>query len=150
MLDTFRPLLEAAHGLDLAQPVLARAELQKRFDPAGPAARTLRASLLRLYEEGKIAQNGALPVRWGRAAKATPETLDQSIDVVVMNGPGPLHRHPRGEVNYCIALEGAPRFDGQEPGWVVFPPASRHVPTVSGGTMLIVYLLPQGQIEFIK
>jgi len=150
MLDTFRPLLEAAHGLDLSEPNEARAALQQRFDPAGPAAQVLRTSLLRLYEEGKIASNGALPVRWGRAAKATPETLEQSIDVVVMNGPGPLHRHPLGEVNYCIAMEGSPRFDGHEPGWVVFPPESRHVPTVTGGTMLIVYLLPQGQIEFIK
>jgi hypothetical protein len=150
MLDTFRPLLEAAHGLDLSKPADARAELQKRFDPTSPRAQALRTALLRLYEEGKIAQNGALPVRWGRAAKATPETLDQSIDVVVMNGAGPLHRHPLGEVDYCIALEGNPRFDGQEPGWVVFPPESRHVPTVSGGTMLIVYLLPKGQIEFIK
>ncbi len=150
MLDTFKPLFEAAHGLDLSKPAEARAELQKRLDPNSPRAQTLRTSLLCLYEEGKIAQNGALPVRWGRAAKATPETLEQSIDVVVMNGPGPLHRHPLGEVNYCIALEGKPRFDGQEPGWVVFPPESRHVPTVSGGTMLIVYLLPKGQIEFIK
>jgi hypothetical protein len=150
MLDTFRPLLEAAQGLDLTKPAEARAALHKRLDPSSARAATLRTSLLRLYEEGKIAQNGALPVRWGRAAKATPETLDQSIDVVVMNGPGPLHRHPLGEVNYCIALEGSPRFDGQEPGWVVFPPESRHVPTVSGGTMLIVYLLPKGQIEFIK
>ncbi len=150
MLDTFRPLLEAAHGLDLTKPAEARAELARRLDPSSPRAQALRSALLRLYEEGKIAQNGALPVRWGRAAKATPETLEQSIDVVVMNGPGPLHRHPLGEVNYCIALEGQPRFDGEEPGWVVFPPESRHVPTVSGGTMLIVYLLPKGQIEFIK
>jgi len=150
MLDTFLPLLEAAQGLDLTKPAEARDALQKRLDPNSARAAALRTSLLRLYEEGKIAQNGALPVRWGRAAKATPETLDQSIDVVVMNGPGPLHRHPLGEVNYCIALEGSPKFDGQEPGWVVFPPESRHVPTVSGGTMLIVYLLPKGQIEFIK
>ncbi|MBK7645555.1 MAG: DUF4863 family protein [Planctomycetes bacterium] len=150
MLDTFLPLLQAAHDLDLSDPAAARAELQRRFDPSSAAAAALRTALLRLYEEGKIAQNGALPVRWGRAAKATPETLEQSIDVVVMNGPGPLHRHPLGEVNYCVALEGAPNFDGQEPGWVVFPPESRHVPTVSAGTMLIVYLLPKGQIEFIK
>jgi len=149
MLDTFRPLLEAAHGLDLSKPADARAELRKRFDPTSPRAQALRTSLLRLYEEGKIAQNGALPVRWGRAAKATPETLDHSIDVVVMNGPGPLHRHPNGEVNYCVALDGAPTFDGNPPGWVVFPPESKHVPTVAGGTMLIVYLLPQGAIEFL-
>jgi len=150
MLETFRPLLEAAHGLDLGKPAEARAELARRFDPASPRARELRTALLQLYAEGKIAQNGALPVRWGRASKSTPETLEQSIDVVVMNGPGPLHRHPLGEVNYCVAIDGQPRFDGQEPGWVVFPPESRHVPTVSGGTMLIVYLLPKGQIEFIK
>ena len=150
MLETFRPLLEAAHGLDLSHPAEARAELVRRLDPESTRARELRAALLRLYAEGKIAQNGALPVRWGRAAKSSPETLEQSIDVVVMNGPGPLHRHPLGEVNYCVALEGYPRFDGQEPGWVVFPPESRHVPTVSGGTMLIVYLLPKGQIEFIQ
>jgi len=150
MLETFRPLLEAAHGLDLGKPAEARAELARRFDPGSPRAKALRTALLQLYAEGKIAQNGALPVRWGRAAKATPETLEQSIDVVVMNGPGPLHRHPLGEVNYCVAIDGQPRFDGQEPGWVVFPPESRHVPTVSGGTMLIVYLLPKGQIEFIK
>jgi hypothetical protein len=150
MLETFRPLLEAAHGLDLGKPAEARAELTRRFDPGSPRAAALRTALLQLYAEGKIAQNGALPVRWGRASKATPETLEQSIDVVVMNGPGPLHRHPLGEVNYCVAIDGQPRFDGQEPGWVVFPPESRHVPTVSGGTMLIVYLLPKGQIEFIK
>ena len=150
MLETFRPLLEAAHGLDLAKPAEARAELARRFDPRSPRAQALGSALLQLYAEGKIAQNGALPVRWGRASKATPETLEQSIDVVVMNGPGPLHRHPLGEVNFCVAIDGQPRFDGQEPGWVVFPPESRHVPTVSGGTMLIVYLLPKGQIEFIK
>jgi hypothetical protein len=66
-----------------------------------------------------------------------------------MTGPGPRHRHPRGELNYCIALEGAPTFMGQAPGWVVEPPGSEHVPTVAGGRMLIVYLLPQGEIEFL-
>jgi hypothetical protein len=37
---------------------------------------------------------------------------------------------------------------GEPPGWVVEPPGSVHVPTVAGGTMLIVYLLPRGEIEF--
>ena len=66
-----------------------------------------------------------------------------------MNGAGPEHRHPAGEVNYCIALEGNPTFDGAPPGWVVKAPDSTHVPTVEGGTMLIVYLLPGGKIEFL-
>ena len=71
---------------------------------------------------------------------------DGGLDV---RGAGPLHRHPAGEVNWCIALEGEPTFMGQPPGWVVEPPGSEHVPTVSGGRMLIVYLLPAGAIEFL-
>ena len=148
MIDTFRPLIEAVAGLDLTDPDAARAELERRLDPDGLAARELSNSLGKLLAEGKIADRGSPPVRWSRIAKATPETRDQSIDVVWMSGPGPRHVHPNGEVNFCIALEGEPRFDGQPPGWVVLPPGSGHVPTVSGGTMLIVYLLPGGAIRF--
>jgi hypothetical protein len=149
MLKTFAPLLEAVRGLDLTSPVRARAELERRFDPRGKAAQVLNAELAGLLEAGKVAERGKLPVKYGRVAKAGEATLGFSIDVVHMNGAGPLHRHPQGEVNYCIALEGAPTFDGEGPGWVVFPPDSKHVPTVAGGAMLIVYLLPQGAIEFL-
>ncbi|MBI5434331.1 MAG: DUF4863 family protein [Planctomycetes bacterium] len=150
MIETFRPLLHAAKDLDLADPVAAERELARRFDPASPAAAELGRELVRLLEEGKIANRGALPVRFGRVAKAGPETAEFSIDVVHMNGPGPRHRHPRGEVNFCIALDGRPTFDGHPPGWVVEPVDSTHVPTVAGGTMLIVYLLPKGEIEFLQ
>jgi hypothetical protein len=150
MLDTFRPLLEAAQGLDLADPAAARAELARRFDPQSARAKSLAGELLTLCRAGKIAERGELPVKWGRVSKALPETLEQSIDVVLMNGPGPRHRHPAGEVNFCIAVDGSPTFDGEPPGWVVLPPGSTHVPTVSGGTMLIVYLLPRGEMEFLK
>ncbi len=149
MIDTFLPLLRAAQGVDFSSPAAARAELARRFDPAGPAAVELNAALVALLEAGKVAERGALPVKYGRVAKASEATLGFSIDVVHMTGPGPLHRHPNGEVNWCVALEGRPTFDGQAPGWVVFPPESQHVPTVAGGAMLIVYLLPQGAIEFL-
>ncbi|HRV82877.1 MAG TPA: DUF4863 family protein, partial [Planctomycetota bacterium] len=131
-------------------PKAAETELQARWDPQGPGAQALKTDLLRLLEEGKICENGAMPVRWGRVSKATPESLDFSIDVVLMDGAGPRHRHPGGEVDYCIALDGVPTFDGRAPGWVVFGPDSVHIPTVAGGTMLIVYLLPQGAMEFLK
>ena len=149
MLETFQPLLDAAHGLELTDPAAAEETLTARFDPQGEAAGELRTSLIALLESGAIAARGELPVRWGRVAKASGESRDFSVDVVLMNGAGPEHRHPEGEVNYCIALEGSPTFDGAPPGWVVKPPASTHVPTVEGGTMLIVYLLPQGAIEFL-
>jgi hypothetical protein len=150
LIDTFRPLIDAARSLDLGSPDVARDELTSRFPPRGPAAKALNAKLVALLEEGRIAERGALPVKFGRVTKAVPESDDFSIDVVHMDGPGPHHRHPLGEVNYCIALDGEPRFDGHAPGWVVMPPSSGHVPTVSGGRMLIVYLLPKGQIEFTK
>lgn len=148
LLATFRPLIDAARGIDLSHPSAALAELHARLDPAGPRARTLNAALLELLEQGRIADRGTMPVKYGRVAKAGPETDDFSIDVVHMDGPGPHHAHPQGEVNYCIPLTGNPRFDGAPAGWVVMPPGSSHIPTVSNGRMLIVYLLPQGRIEF--
>ncbi len=148
-LDVFSPLLDAAEGVSPRDPAAAVAELKRRLDPASPAAAELNARLRALLEAGEIAQRGEPPVRYGRVAKATPQTRDFSIDVVDMTGPGPRHRHPNGEINYCIALEGQPTFMGQAPGWVVETPGSEHVPTVAGGRMLIVYLLPQGQIEFL-
>ncbi len=148
MLDTFRPLLEAAKGLDLSDPARAVAELRRRFDPNGPGANALHQQLLALLESGQIAQRGALPVCYGRVSKAVDETGDFSIDVVHMNGAGPLHTHPAGEVNYLLPLEGKPTFENTAAGWVVMAPGSKHVPAVQGGRMLIVYLLPKGQIEF--
>jgi len=150
LLQTFAPLIAAAADLDLSDTAAARAELNQRFDPGSEEARSLNASLVEHLEAGRIAERGELPVCWGRVTKALPESRDLSIDVVHMNGPGPRHRHPRGEVNYCIALEGEPTFDGQPAGWVVMPPDSVHVPTVAGGRMLIVYLLPGGEMEFLK
>lgn len=145
----FLPLLEAAQGLDLTDASVAKAELERRYPSGGAAADALRALLLGWLEGGSICERGELPMRWGRVSKATPESLDFTIDIVQMNGAGPRHRHPQGEVNFCIATEGAPTFDGQAPGWVVFPPDSIHVPTVAGGMMLIVYLLPQGAMELL-
>jgi len=150
MIETFQPLLQAAHELDLAHPEQALAELARRLDPGGPDAAALNAQLVALLEAGRIAERGELPVRWGRVAKATPETLDQSIDVVLMTGAGPHHVHPAGEVNWCVPIGGAPTFEGCGRGWVVMPPGSDHVPAVEGGEMLIVYLLPGGKIEFTK
>lgn len=148
MLEIFKPLIDAASGVALADPEAACAELTARLDPASPEGQRLSEALVGLLEEGKVADRGAPPVRYSRAAKASEETGAFSIDVVDMTGPGPRHRHPNGEVNWCVALEGTPTFDGHAPGWVVEPPGSEHVPTVSGGRMLIVYLLPEGAIEF--
>jgi len=148
MLNTFQPLIQAATGLELTDPAAAQAELTRRLDPEGPDGQAVTQALQALLAAEKIATRGELPVRWGRVSKASPETGDFSIDVVHMNGAGPKHTHGRGEINFCVALSGEPTFDGHGPGWVVLPPESTHVPTVAGGEMLIVYLLPGGVVEF--
>ena len=48
-----------------------------------------------------------------------------------------------------IPLDGTPDFDGHGSGWAVYPSGSVHVPDVTGGTMLILYFLPGGEIEWI-
>lgn len=149
-LELFQPLLRAAEGLDLTLPADAQQELEKRYPANGAEADALRATLLEWLKAGEICERGELPMCFGRVTKQSPESLDFSIDIVHMNGAGPRHKHPKGEVNFCIATEGEPKFDGQGPGWVVFPPDSQHVPTVAGGTMMIVYLLPSGSMEFMK
>ena len=45
---------------------------------------------------------------------------------------------------------GAAEFDGHGAGWLVYEAGSAHHPTVAGGQALVLYLLPQGAIEFTK
>ena len=61
---------------------------------------------------------------------------------------GPHHTHPNGEIDLILPLDPGARFDGRPAGWLVCPPGSAHRPTVSGGRALVLYLLPQGRIDF--
>ena len=96
-------------------------------------------------DAGWLAPHEAGPhVRFGRVAK---DMGGYAIDAVIMeNAKGRGHTHTRGEINMCFALNGTPRFDGHPPGWVVFPPGSHHVPTVTDGTMLFLYFTPGGAV----
>ena len=55
-----------------------------------------------------------------------------------------------GEIDLIMPLEGDALFDGHPAGWLVCPPGSAHRPTVSQGRALVLYLLPQGRIEFTR
>ncbi len=63
---------------------------------------------------------------------------------------GPHHVHPEGEIDLVMPVEGEARFDGRPAGWLVMPPGSAHRPTVSQGRALVLYLLPNGKIDFTK
>ena len=138
--------------LDADQPAEAVAEL------VGLDVRAFEAALRAAHAEGWATPKEHGGIRFGRLAK----DLDGfSIDIVEMSTGAPApHTHPRGEFDLCFALAGTPTFDGHaapsggggpEGGggvWLVYPPRSRHVPTVQGGSMLIVYFLPHGEITF--
>jgi hypothetical protein len=100
---------------------------------------------------GWLCEREAGGIRYGRIFKPAPDLHDYSVDVVDMHEVvGPHHRHPHGEIDLVMPVEGDARFDGRPAGWVVLPPGSAHRPTVTAGRALVLYLLPQGAIEFTR
>ena len=90
-------------------------------------------------------------IRYGRIFKPDAELHGFSVDVVDMDDVvGPHHAHPNGEIDLVMPQKGNALFDDQPAGWVVYPPGSAHRPTVSNGRALVMYLLPEGSIEFTR
>ena len=87
--------------------------------------------------------------RFGRVIEPSPQSGNLSVDVVQLNNvTGPHHKHPNGEVCMVMPLDKQATFDGHGAGWCVYSPGTAHYPTVRNGNALILYLLPDGQIEF--
>jgi hypothetical protein len=61
---------------------------------------------------------------------------------------GPHHRHPNGEIDLIVPVDDGATFDGRGAGWLVYGPDTAHRPTVAQGRAFVLYLLPQGAIEF--
>ncbi len=142
--------MEAAAAIDPSNPQEAVTTLQETYPFDGPGTVALGQALVAAVEDGVICDRGEPALQWSRLAKPEDTPHHLSVDAVWMAGAGPLHRHPKGEINLCFAVEGSPLFDDHPEGWVVFPPDSVHVPTVTGGRMLIVYFLPNGEMEFVR
>jgi hypothetical protein len=47
-----------------------------------------------------------------------------------------------------MPLTATAKFDGAGRGWKVYEPGSAHNPTVTDGEAVVLYLLPDGRIEF--
>ncbi len=147
LLAALQPVIALARTLDLHQTGATRAALTAAFPVDGDVWRSLKALFVEGRTAGWLCDREANGVRFSRVKKAV-DADDASIDAVHMNGPGPGHTHGNGEVDLCFVVEGDARFDGQPEGFVVYAPGSWHVPTVRGGTMDILYLLPAGAITF--
>jgi hypothetical protein len=147
LISLLAPIGAHLHTLDLSAPDHARAALDAAF-PADRMA-PVTAALLAAHAAGALTpKEGGPNIRFGRVSKSTPETHHHSLDAVDIAGAGAPHTHPRGEVSWCVPLEGAPVFEGVPSGWAVLPPGSHHTPTVTGGRMLIVYWLPGGEVAW--
>lgn len=140
-----RPIASLLMGVDLRRE--DRAQQVRRLVPflSGPVARVRKAAFGAVDSDWLLPKENA-GIRFGRIAK---DLCGFSVDAVLMDRPGPRHRHPNGEIDLCFARRGSPRFDGRAEGWVVYGPDSTHVPTVQDGEMLILYFLPGAAIEFL-
>jgi hypothetical protein len=99
--------------------------------------------------DGWLANREGGGLRYGRVLKATDATHGFSVDVVDMQDiAGPHHVHPNGEIDLIMPLTPDACFDGHPAGWCVYEAGSAHSPTVSRGRALVLYLLPQGAIQF--
>jgi len=143
---------------ELTAPLAGRA-LDETLDrwlndtwPAGsPTYERLAQACRTGAAEGWLCNREAGGIRYGRIVKPTPRTHDFSVDVVRMEDlAGPHHVHPNGEIDLIMPLAAHATFDGRPAGWCVYEPGSAHRPTVSNGAALILYLLPQGAIEFTR
>lgn len=146
LLEALAPVAEALVGVELSDPAAARATIQERLPFEGPAIKAVREAASAGAEAGWLLTRSAGEIRFGRPAK---DLHGFTVDAVSMSGPGPRHRHPNGEIDLCFTTEGEATFDGNPEGWVIYGPDSVHVPTVRDGSMLILYFLPGGAIEFL-
>jgi len=101
--------------------------------------------------EGWLCQREAAGVKYGRIFKADDGLDGFSVDVVDMTSlAGPHHQHPLGEIDLILPQDSAAEFDGHGAGWLVYGPGTSHAPTVTLGRSLVLYLLPEGRIEFSR
>ena len=126
-------------------------DLNHAFPAEGAVFRSLCDACNQGIAAGWMCSREAGGIKYGRVVKPTGATHGFSVDVVEMNDiAGPHHRHPNGEIDMIMPRTAAAAFDGRGAGWLVYGPGSAHSPTVTGGKALVLYLLPQGAIEFTQ
>jgi hypothetical protein len=125
--------------------------LNEQHRPGSATFEGLKSSCLAGVAEGWLCEREGGGIRYGRVFKPSADLHGFSVDVVDMKDiAGPHHTHPNGEIDLIMPIEGDAHFDGRAAGWLVYPPGSAHRPTVTAGRALVLYLLPDGQIEFTR
>lgn len=116
---------------------------------ASPSYQQLKEACVQGVADGWLCKYEGGGLRYGRIFKPADDLHGFSVDVVDMKEvAGPHHVHPEGEIDLIMPIDEGALFDGRPAGWMVTPAGSAHRPTVSNGRALVLYLLPQGRIEF--
>lgn len=151
--ETFRAQLAALTAQIAGKPLDAALD-QWLNEELGSGSRTfaeIKASCEAGVAAGWLCNREGGGIRYGRIFKPADDLHGFSVDVVDMKDVvGPHHVHPHGEIDLIMPLEGDAQFNGRSAGWLVCPPGSAHHPTVASGRALVLYLLPEGSIEFTK
>ena len=134
-----------------ALDAVLEAEMNRTLPTGGPVVRSVFDACREGIAAGWMCNREHAGIKYGRVVKPGPATHGYSVDVVEMNDvAGGHHRHPNGEIDLVMPIDETAVCDGRGAGWLVYGPGSAHVPTVTGGKAWVLYLLPQGAIEFTK
>jgi len=126
-------------------------ELNRALPASGAVVRSVIEACRDGIADGWMCNREHAGIKYGRVVKPGPATHGYSVDVVEMDDvAGGHHRHPNGEIDLVMPIDETAAFDGRGAGWLVYGPGTAHVPTVTGGKARVLYLLPQGAIEFTK
>ena len=151
--ETFREQIVAFTAELAGKPLNAQLDawLNAHHGPHSPTYAALKASCEAGVRDGWLCNREGGGIRYGRIFKPAPDLQGFSVDVVDMQDvAGPHHTHPLGEIDLIMPIDGQAHFDSRPAGWLVCPPGSAHRPTVSHGRALVLYLLPEGRIDFTK
>ncbi len=141
------PVARFARGRALGAAL--QADLNLKFSPEDDTFQQIRAACHAGIAAGWLCGQGDAKRRYGRIFEPGEATHGFSVDVVdITELVGNHHRHPTGEIDMIMPVTAQARFDDHGAGWLVYPPGSGHRPTVTGGRALILYLLPEGRIEW--
>lgn len=125
--------------------------LNAEFPADGPEFNRVFEACRAGIAAGWMCNREAGGIKFSRVIKPSEAIHGFSVDVVEMNDiKGPHHRHPKGEIDMIMPLDAGAKFDGRGKGWLVYPAGHAHHPTVSDGKAIVLYLLPDGAIEFTK
>ena len=151
--EEFRALIAKVTGAIEGRSINAglQGTLNETVPADGPLFQEISDACHAAIKEGWMCAEGGGNRAWGRVIKPGPDTHGFSVDVVRMkDDKGPHHSHPTGEIDMIMPLDSAAKFDDHGAGWLVYDADSAHFPTVSDGEALILYLLPDGAINFTK